>query len=465
MAYKVQIARIEGREAITADGKRLKIINNVIPHGYAYTDGTVIYGYNTPEYVAPPAPKKKLIAPFYIFQNYQADDPYDGETVYACYIDRDGTQQYIRETPEASPTWWLWDKAGVTFANTEKRAYTRKDDYTQNRPTHTYIDDQGNALMTAYTDACVLAITKDGYMAQTGDYRAVQRATTVSWWDRYGTHAQDVTSVYDWTGSERPLRGIEHDLSYEANSTAVKSGNITDILDLLFADLRTELAEKQGTPPQYPQVPPDPAILDMAIYPDNGFVYRTAWTGFDAYGDRRMEYCGDAPPLLWLTVSAVAYGGTKTQDGHTGWWPTIYRYNLGIQPNDTYTGYTVAYRNVEEAEYIAEANLQYLNFRQTEHAEAGYTVAYNGYAWKQGTLKKGDTFIATIPDRPHGICKNGNAVLVLTDTALYAIKGGTVTTQAITPPVQGDPLHSDNGTLAPIDDIRKVWQAWDNAYA
>lgn len=465
MAYKVQIVRVEGKEAITADGKRLRIINDTIPHGYAYTDGTVIYGYDLPGYIAPPQAKKRPLAPFYLFQTNQSDDPYDGETVYACYIDRHGDQQYIREIPEASPTWWLWDKAGVTFANTGKRAYVRKDDYTQNIPTHRYIDDQGNTLIGDYTEACVLAITKDGYRAQTGDYRAVQRATTVSWWDRYGVHAQDVTGNYDWTGSEKPLRGTEHDLSYEADNTTRKSGNITDVLDAFFTDIRNDLATKQGTPPQYPQAPPDPAILDMAIYPDNGFVYRTAWTGYNAYGDRRMEYCGDAPPVLWLTVSAVAYGGTRTQDGHTGWWPTIYRYKVGIQPNDTYTGYAVAYWNVEEADYIEEANLQYLNFRQTEHAEAGYTVAYNGYTWANGTLKKGDTVLATIQERPHGICKDGKAVQVLTDTALYTIKGGTVTSQAIAPPVQGDPLHSDNATLEPIDDIRKVWQAWDRAYA
>ena len=42
MAQKVKITAVNGRYATTADGRQLRIIGNVNPHGTAYTDGVVV---------------------------------------------------------------------------------------------------------------------------------------------------------------------------------------------------------------------------------------------------------------------------------------------------------------------------------------------------------------------------------------------------------------------------------------
>ena len=50
MAEKVKIATTAGGYAITQDGRRLRIIGDIMPQQYAYTDGVVCYGYGTPNY-------------------------------------------------------------------------------------------------------------------------------------------------------------------------------------------------------------------------------------------------------------------------------------------------------------------------------------------------------------------------------------------------------------------------------
>ena len=469
MAYKVKIVGIDGKDALTADGKRLRIIGSAVPRGYAYTDGVVVYGYSLPDYVPPFIPRKKPVGPcpFFTFGTmFAPTDAFRSEDVFAYHFDTDGVQQNIKYLWDTTPVEWTWDAHGVTFANTADRAFVRKDDSSQGATRYSYIDDEGNTFIPTYTDACVFGIDKDGHFkAQTGDYRRIQRDTTVSWWDGLGVHAQDVTSIYDWTGLWKPLRGTEHDLSYETDDTARKSGNVTAILDSVFSYIVSDLGNRQGTPPSVPTAPPSPALLDMAIYQDSSFCFRDDNSGPDAYGDRRMEFCGDAPPVLWLLVSAVAYGGTHTESGRTGWWPVIYRYKLGVQCRDGFTGFDIVFWNVETADFVDGVSLGNLVFRQAEHAETGYKVSFNGYEWKNGTLTKGDRTVATIPTRPFGVCEVGKEVHVLTAGKYYIIVGQTVTTRNIHTDNIGDAyIYSDNGSLCPIDSVKRVADAYMQAY-
>lgn len=470
MARKVTVASVANGWLTTRDGERLRIIGNWNPKpgGIAYTDGVIVYGYSLPGYVAPPRKKAKplLFAPFFAFgTDNTATDEFSSCDVFAYDFDANGVQENIKLWGY-TPIEWYWSARGITFANTRDRAFVREDHYVQNVAYHRYIDNDGNTFIPDYTDACVLAIDKDcHFMAQTGDYRQIQRATSLSWWDRYGVHTASTTSPYDWLGTGDPLRGTEHDLSYETDSTSNKSGNVTSVLDSVFGYINSDLALKQGTPPSYPTTAPSPALLDMALYQDKDFCFRTSWTGADAYGDRRMECCGDAPPVIWMLVSAVAYGGTHTENGHTGWWPIVYRYKIGVQCREHFNGYDIVYWNVEAADYIEGANLMYLNFSQIEHTETGYKVSYNGYEWKNGTLTHGNSVVATIPTRPFGVFEQDGSVHVLTATNYYIIKGNTVTTRAIhTDSSYHQYIYSDNGSLCPIDNVQKIADAYEHAY-
>lgn len=465
MARKVTVAGVSGTWLTTKDGQRLRIIGNWIPKvgGIAYTDGTVVYGYSLPGYVAPPRkrPKVPMIVPFYQYSVGSLTDDHRVD-VYPQYFD--GNIQRDIKDSLGSYLLWYWNPHGIVFANDPKRAYVLKD----STGTYSYVDDEGNTVIPSYTDACVFAINNGHYKAQTGDYRYVQRENGFQYWNRYGVRTKDTSDPSDFIGYGLPLRGQEHDLSYETDSTTQKSGNMTALLDRLFSYIQADLAQKQGTPPSYPTAPPTQAILDFALYPDNGFRYYIPYYDYpsNAYGERRMEYCGDSSPTLWLTVEAVAYGGTHQEytSGPTGWWPIIYRYSVGIQDRDVQEFWDkVVYWKVESAAYdYYISNLSNLPYVQTEYVDKGYEVSYHGYVWKAGTLKHGDTAVALIPKRPHGLCVVDGMLHIITDDTYYRIKGQQVEALAVTGDRQY--VYSNNGSLCPIDDVQRIVDAYYNAY-
>lgn len=341
MAKQVKIIRVSGNYAQTADGRSLRIIGNVRPGNYGWTDGKVLYGYGVPGFYMPPIPPRPVAFPFLLTYDI-ASNPYDVWT-------EDNLQYTFR--PECPPLLWWKDKR--------------------------YVYDGTNVVFNGQplynlTNAWVAYFRNNHFWFQTGDY-CPTLATTMWYW--YGGKQWSMENPVMPVGMALSRSGNLRTLSYVKDAIAVNSnvaGVVTDVLD----DLLDEMPASTG--------PTGKAWFAFVMVDNNSFDYKQYHVKPNAnldYNARRFLRISDTEVVFWIDVVGITY---QPNNGEV-WWPQGVRFRVCIRTD--FTGYTVLYKRRTRA-WLNEIGWDAYAV-QIEDTVVTPETAYNvdlgeGYYWNSG---------------------------------------------------------------------------------
>ena len=388
MAKKVKIASVAGSYAVTQDGQMLRMIGNIKPQQYAYTDGVVCYGFGqTDNYTQKFNPKRGGL-PVYI--NIQ-DLP-------ICQVEfttekLDALKQYA--LIQAGPT----NSVFPILYNTDNKCYCwESDTATSTDYIQRYKDDRGG-----YHDfrGVIVRWRGDTPDLQTGEYLRNDAYTYKREWTAW-PDAQAGTVTYTY---------IDHSSSgWIANDTPLPSGNLNTLevngnrcnLDSVFSAILSDLQSRQAVV-TVPTVPKPPAQLGkFCMYKDDA----CSEPAFDSlYSDKRLVFDG-AIGVFNIVCCGIYYAESSSHPLNpddpsqgNGWWPQecIYKVRAvwDVQNNNLRIVYMTFTENGQTTTLIGDS---------------GYHWQVDGWEWNSltGDLTKDQETIYSGADRPQAVTEEKN---------------------------------------------------------
>ena len=368
MARKVKIVSVQGKTAITADGERLRVIGNIVPNSYGYTDGVVLYGYSLPCYTPEKRAIKQKAWPVLV-----ADDTVDDADLYLMDKDVQLDDFLIAGVP--SWVYPFYDRHAPLWAWTREHCYMRADDNSDK----VMYDENGDEFVRVENEF-LMDISNDGYSAQAGDFTALAGVPAdIEYRLQYGTIATQATRAIYPGFTE--LDGTLNNLSFVSNTLTpdgVLQNAIQDIIDDCVDDVEDSEAGR-----------PSPVACFHALYNNPDYICGAL---FYDYGDKRFIRLSDNKLAVFLDLSILSYpycdDATVLYGATPGWWPQLCLYRTGytIEFNGNTYSYQRFYRK-REARWLngnyPTAWDRYYPAWNDETANTGYTKEFdNGYTWK-----------------------------------------------------------------------------------
>lgn len=317
MAKRVKIIGVNGNMAKTEDGKSLRIIGNVRPGSYGWTDGTVIYGYGVPSpYAPPPTQGVPLFVPCFIGGEWEeAPTVWDSSEV----LSRAGSHamyrpnKFARVTYDARCPHWLWDKSRMFEYETAGYITFR----------NTVVYDIRNSWMRYW---------KDGHAwFQNGDYSPYITETAYVYTDNYSEPVQRASLDARADDSEEAMRVTQTNLSFNKDSPVANS-NVADALDTLLNDFLTNEvpASEYGFSEWCSFVMCDSPTY---TYRDDGHLQGNigvSHTPTANCGWRRFRRIADNRIVTWVDAVAITYV-PDTDRPLRPWYAQFVRFRLCVQ--------------------------------------------------------------------------------------------------------------------------------------
>lgn len=370
MAEKVRITGIEGSYACTMDGRRLRIIGNVNPKRYAYTDGVVVYGNAQPGFYRPPVVRKKTFPLVLDLLGYGMEYFYE----YPDHVDLGLNERYDPRCP--SCLWW--NKKFYTRSNTVNYSGWQQ---------FTVTDEAGHTALTLQNGFVIDFGHENGrdvFTLQLGDYTT--RPDKNGYIEYYTSAGSSTTDYFsNWPSDmQLPLRGSLNDLRMSKDGT---NYSVANVLDTFFDDLKASVQASAG---------PSIHFLGWGLFKNDDYNFSQDDTvncanliDYDKdYGAKRFLKISDTELIIFADVMAVTYplNSTYAPAGSPGWWPLLYWFRRCIKVDLATGTYGVLYARNEArwyAEYTAWANMPL--YLQNETAVTPYVKDLGeGYKWNSG---------------------------------------------------------------------------------
>lgn len=493
VAKQVKIASVKGNYAVTVDGQNLRIIGNIKPYQYAYTDGKVVYGYSLPSYIPPFIPKKKAkmpLIPIFCASGSYPSTSYNA--VYVAYQENNALKYVTWDAQTQSKVLSDWEYNGPAWFNFKNRAFKHivhtdydsiADEYYH---WHEYIDDQNQQYLQYDWKRYLLDVVEDTsnntnhYYMQTGDYTLshLTLATDFTYWDRYGQvydfHTDTIANYITWPwysidNNTNYLKGTKRNIALKKDSTTEESDNssLSLVLDSIFDEILQEAQTRQGSV-AVPANQPNAEMINIGVYskpdctfvePYDDFSYGSNLSAYEDYRNPRIRYNGTENNsdklLVWVHALVIAYPEVQSKGG---WWPVFYGYTGCYEIENGI--HTEKELKIESWEWVYNSTMPHTDIL----THGSYELNFGKYSWHSDTKKiyKGFSSISnrTFED-VKGVLENEGIVYVLakdsTGYALYSVKrNGSVTSVHVNDLV-------NNTRLALIDNMSRFIDAYWNS--
>lgn len=495
MAKQVKITSVKGNYAITADGQQLRIIGNIRPYGYGYTDGRVVYGYSLPTYLSPFVPKRKKKVPLIpIFcANGSTPVSYTGvNVVYPTKVQNTDTLQYVfwdDQTQSKVVSSWYFN--GPAWFNRKNKAYIKVTDYEYDSFSQSYQysfkykDENGTQFLQHNWKKYLLDVDEDHYYMQVGDYSQTTQtlATELTYWSKrnqtqYDYYTATIANYIQWPWYSQNSYswyiepGTKRNLALNVDDTreGITDSNLALTLDNIFTILLQDAQARQGSV-QTPANQPNPQLINIGLYskPDYTFVEPYVDDGgnypFEEYRNPRFRYNGSEiggnKLLVWVRALVIAYPLVQSKQG---WWPVFYGYSACYEIRNG--SFTEKYFKIESWQWESYGSLVH---EDIEERDTGYELNFGNFSWhsdNKRVYKRFNSVSSRTFEDVKGIVEgDGNVYVLAKDTtanatgyALYTIKkNGSVTTLHVNDLV-------NNTRLTLIDDMVRFKNAYLNRW-
>lgn len=364
MAQKVKILSVNGRFANTADGRNLRIIGNVRPGTFGYTDGNVIYGNAVPGIYRPPVIPNKTFPLLLDNLGYALEYYFD----YPEYVPN-SAMYYDPRCP--SHLWW------------NKKFYSRNSTVNYNQWDAITLKDENDDTVLNIQNEFIVDFMDNVFSLQMGDF--TYRQDKSPYFEYYTDSVSTTTEYFDKFPAD-----MELPVSGNLNNLSVKIGNDTyDLatpLNALFDSLKNGMQASAG---------PSSHIIGWGLYKNGDYGYSEDDTinvpNFDYdkdYGAKRFLKISDEEVVIYLDMIGVTYplNSTYAPAGSPGWWPLFYWFRRIVKINVNGT-YSVLYSKDEARwfqEWTAWANMPL--YSQNESQTTPYLKDLDGgYYWNSVT--------------------------------------------------------------------------------
>ena len=306
MAQKVKITAVNGRYATTADGRQLRIIGNVNPHGTAYTDGVVVYGYGVPAPYKPPQAGNVMgLLPCFA----------GGELTTSLYDSVDVFIPYSADRPQI-----LYDARCPRYLAWGGRMYAYDSGYITYR----------GSMVFDIRNAWCRYFSHGRFWFQCGDYSPALATEAYMYTDNYLTPIQTATLQERPADGEETMRVSLNNLSFTVDNT-VPDSKVANALDAVLSDLLAN---------DVPQSDYNTAEWISFVMCDSPtFTYRDpAVVGGGVYGRvptanhgwRRFKRINDTTIVTWIDAIAITYVADPNRPQYP-WHAQGVRFRLCVQ--------------------------------------------------------------------------------------------------------------------------------------